>query len=95
MTDKRYVAFDNISNNEFPMLGRRTKYGRLLSKIENFKAQLEEAFAKRANQEGLLGNHNITNVLKDWGEILSFNTDEAKYWFREGNSKLPEDLEFQ
>ena len=74
---------------------KRTKYGRLLSRIENFKQKLEQDFKQRGNSEGLLGNENITNVLKDWSETLSFNTEDARYWYREGNSKLAEDIEFQ
>lgn len=56
---------------------------------------LKQAFLSKANENQLIGNHLITRVLDFWGEILSIDVTEAKYWFREGNSKLPDEIEMQ
>ena len=57
--------------------------------------ELKKSFLGKANEKQLLGNHAIAPVLNEWGEALMLDISNAKYWFREGNSKIPEEIEMQ
>jgi len=58
--------------------------------LQTFKEEIEDAFEKRADQNGRINQEGAFEVIDDISVILAFDFESAKNFFSYSNKKIPE-----